>query len=140
VGLLNLVIGIGAKAGKFGIWLMRGTFTAAENSYVAAPEGVSFRDMLTESFRQGFLNYFTEFAIVGAPWGVDFRRITHPISCWYGDSDYITPASAAQRLQQLLPQTTVRIWPGAGHLLIFMHWDELIASLATKVEPCNVGY
>lgn len=138
VGLLNLVIGIGAKAGKFGIWLMRGTFTAAENSYVAAPEGVSFRDMLTESFRQGFLNYFTEFAIVGAPWGVDFRRITHPVSCWYGDSDYITPASAAQRLQQLLPQTTVRIWPGAGHLLIFMHWDELIASLATKAESCTV--
>jgi pimeloyl-ACP methyl ester carboxylesterase len=69
VALLNLVIGVGAKAGKFGIWLMRGTFTPAENQYAAAPAGQVFRDMLSESFRQGFLHYFTEFAIVGAPWG-----------------------------------------------------------------------
>lgn len=130
----NVVIGKGPKAGRFGIWLMRNTFTPAENIYAKAPEGQVFRDMLAESFRQGYHSYLQDLGLITVDWGVDVTPITHPITCWYGDADRITPPSAGEKIRQYLPQTTMRVFPGVGHLLIFMYWDELIAHLASEAH------
>jgi len=130
----NVVIGKGPKAGRFGIWLMRKTFTPTENVYAKAPEGQNFRDMLSESFRQGYHSYLQDLGLITVDWGVDVSPITHPITCWYGDADQITPPSAGEKIRQYLPQTTMRVFPGVGHLLIFMYWDELIAHLASEAH------
>ena len=130
----NVIIGKGPKAGRFGIWLMRNTFTPTENIYAKAPEGQVFRDMLAESFRQGYHSYLQDLGLITVDWGVDVSPITHPITCWYGDADRITPPSAGEKIRQYLPQTTMRVFPGVGHLLIFMYWDELIAHLASEAH------
>jgi pimeloyl-ACP methyl ester carboxylesterase len=126
----NRIIGKGAKAIPFGLWLMRNTFTDRENQYSRAPEGQVFRDMLAMSFHQGYHSYLQDLSLITADWGVDLHDIPHPAVCWYGDADKITPPAAGHKLHQYLPQLQMRVFPGVGHLLIFMYWDEVIAALA----------
>jgi pimeloyl-ACP methyl ester carboxylesterase len=125
-------IGTGAKAGDFGIKIMRNTFTAAENRYIDTPDGAVFRAMLAENFRQGYDGYLVDLGLVTKHWPITYERIQHPIYAWYGSDDRITPPTAATSLCAFLPQTAVTITPGAGHLLIFMAWDELVSRIANE--------
>jgi len=126
------LIGVGARAGDFGISVMRSTFTAAENSYIDTPDGAVFRHMLAENFRQGYDGYLVDLGLVTRHWPIAYERIHHPVHAWYGSDDRITPPTAALSIQSVLPQTTVSITPGAGHLMIFMAWDELVSRIANE--------
>jgi pimeloyl-ACP methyl ester carboxylesterase len=125
-------IGTGTKAAAFGIKMMRSAFTPAENSYIDTPDGAVFRAMLAESFRQGYDGYLVDLGLVTKHWPISYDRIHHPVHAWYGSDDRITPPTAAVSLQAVLPQTTVTITPGAGHLMIFMAWDELVSRIANE--------
>lgn len=129
-GISNVVVGKGAKAIPLGLWLMRNVFTTVENRYSRAPEGQVFRDMLAMSFHQGYHSYLQDLSLITGDWGIDLRGIPHPAVCWYGDADKITPPEAGEKLCSFLPQLRMRVFPGVGHLLIFMHWDEVIAGVA----------
>jgi pimeloyl-ACP methyl ester carboxylesterase len=131
----NLVIGKGEHAGRFGIWLMRNVFTPSENVFIRAPEGHIFRAMLAMSFAQGYHSYLEDLRIITQHWDIDMSRITHPVTCWYGDTDRITPPDAGHQLAVHLPQLQLRIFPGHGHLLIFREWEQLIAQIATEGHP-----
>lgn len=131
----NVVIGKGEHAGRFGMWLMRNVFIPSENEYAHAPAGQVFRDMLAMSFAQGYHSYLEDLHIITQHWDVDMTRITHPVTCCYGDSDRITPADAGKQLARHLPQVNMHIFPHHGHLLIFREWDRLITQLAHEVTP-----
>lgn len=126
----NVVIGKGEHAGRFGLWLMRNVFTPSENRYARAPEGQVFRDMLAMSFAQGYQSYLEDLRLITQHWDIDLSKITHPVTCWYGDSDRITPADAGRQLATHLPQVQLQIFPGHGHLLIFREWDHVITQIA----------
>ena len=126
----NVVIGKGAHAGRFGMWLMRNVFTPSENVYAHSPAGLVFREMLAMSFAQGYHSYLEDLRLITQHWDIDMQRITHPVTCWYGDSDRITPADAGRQLAMHLPQVQLHVFAGHGHLLIFREWDRLIAQLA----------
>lgn len=128
--IANVVIGKGAHAGRFGIWLMRNVFTPSENQFARAPEGHVFRAMLAMSFAQGYHSYLEDLHLITQHWDIDMTQITHPVTCWYGDTDRITPADAGKQLAGHLPQVVLHIFPGHGHLMIFREWDHLITQLA----------
>ena len=125
-------IGTGTKAATFGIKMMRSAFTPAENSFIDTPDGAVFRAMLAEHFRQGYDGYLVDLGLVTQHWPIAYERIHHPVHAWYGSDDRITPPTAAASLQAVLPQTTITITPGAGHLMIFMAWDELVSRIANE--------
>jgi pimeloyl-ACP methyl ester carboxylesterase len=131
-GISNVVVGKGAKAIPLGLWLMRNVFTPIENHYSRAPEGQVFRDMLAMSFHQGYHSYLQDLSLITGDWGIDMTDIPHPAVCWYGDADKITPPEAGDKLRNFIPQLRMRVFPGVGHLLIFMHWDEVIAGVANE--------
>ncbi len=131
-GTAAVLVGTGEKAGTFGIKMMRSAFTPAENSYIDSPDGTVFRAMLAEHFRQGYNGYLIDLGLVTQHWPIAYERIHHPIHAWYGSDDRITPPNAVESLQKILPQTTVTITPGAGHLMIFMAWDLLISRIANE--------
>ena len=131
-GVSARVIGTGDKAAAFGIGLMKNAFTPAEREYLGRPEAAVFRQTVAENFRQGYDGYLVDLGIVTREWPISYTQIHHPVSAWYGSADRITPPSAAKDLRAVLPQTTVSITPDAGHLMIFMAWDELITRIANE--------
>lgn len=128
----SVLIGKGERAATFGIKIMRTTFTAAENSFIDAADGVVFRTMLAENFRQGYDGYLVDMGLVTTHWPIAYEQIPHPVYAVYGSDDLITPPSVVQDLQAVLPQTTVSVIPDAGHLMIFTAWDDIISRIANE--------
>jgi pimeloyl-ACP methyl ester carboxylesterase len=56
-------------------------------------------------------------AMVAEDYAEDLGRIQCPVSLVWGDDDTAAPLADAERLAELLPNATLTVCPGAGHLL-----------------------
>jgi pimeloyl-ACP methyl ester carboxylesterase len=95
---------------------IRARFDAAKAETIArGPEGYA-RDL--------FLLYV-------APWGFRPEEITVPTRIWHGDEDAAVSPRIAEFFAETIPRSRLHLIPGAGHLLLWSHAEEILRSLSS---------
>ncbi len=82
-----------------------------------------------EAFRQGVRGTVHEAHICAQPWGFDPVTIKPPVRIWHGDQDTNVPVAMARYLAEVIPGSSLTIYPGEGHLIVPKHWPEILAAL-----------
>ena len=67
--------------------------------------------------------------MVSGRWGFDVRDITVPTQMWHGELDRIVPLKTARKMAEALQDCRLNIVPGAGHVLLFHCWREILCAV-----------
>ncbi len=89
---------------------------------------------LQEAMRQSLDGLVDDQIAIVSPWGFDLTEITIPISVWHGTLDDNVPVGHAYWFAEHIPNPTVHIEEGEGHLSISVHvidraLDEMLGQL-----------
>lgn len=83
----------------------------------------------TEATRNGIRGVVQETKVFVQPWGFSLGDIKVPVQIWQGTEDRNVPVAMGERLGRGIPNATVKILPGEGHMLSVTHWDEIVDDL-----------
>ena len=86
-----------------------------------------------ESVRHGERDMLLEQLLIARDWGFSVSEIAMPVRLWHGDLDNYVPLNMARDLQSKLPNANLTVVPGAGHMLLYRIWDEVISSLKEEI-------
>jgi pimeloyl-ACP methyl ester carboxylesterase len=86
----------------------------------------------SEAFRQGVRGTVHEVRICARPWGFDPADIKIPVRIWHGEQDTNAPVAMARRLAERIHGSDLTVYKGEGHLIVPMHWDEILAALLSS--------
>jgi pimeloyl-ACP methyl ester carboxylesterase len=65
-----------------------------------------------------------------SPWGFAPEEITVPTLIWHGDRDPAVPFAVAEFFADAIPRSSLTVYPGEGHLVLWPHAEEILESLA----------
>lgn len=129
--LITLPLTVAARVGKhapgFFLDLLGESLPTCDRAILSRPEvrTILVRD-LSEAFRNGPRGFLQDLQLEARPWKVPFQRISCPVALWHGLSDTIVPPTATEALAALIPHASVRIFPQAGHFLVYEIWRDLL--------------
>ena len=83
---------------------------------------------LREAFRQGALGYAQDIALLMRPSGFDLHRVEPRVQLWHGDADRVIPLHHSRYLASVLPNATLQVCPGEGHMLLWNHVAEILGA------------
>lgn len=83
---------------------------------------------LREAFRQGALGYAQDIALLTRPWGFDLERVEGRVQLWHGDVDRVIPLHHSRYLASVLPNATLQVCPGEGHMVLWNHVVEILGA------------
>jgi pimeloyl-ACP methyl ester carboxylesterase len=63
------------------------------------------------------------------PWDVELDDVRRPVHLWYGDDDPFCPAVVGPWLEQHLPDATLVLREGEGHMGVVEHREEVLTTL-----------
>lgn len=66
-------------------------------------------------------------------WGFDVSEIETPVYLWHGDDDLVVPLHHGERLASLIPDSTLSVVAGKGHLSMLDAAEEAIGLILTHV-------
>jgi pimeloyl-ACP methyl ester carboxylesterase len=99
-----------------------------------------------EAMRQGTEGCVQDYRIFGDPWGFALEEVHVPVDIWEGADDNTGPPGYRAFLKRHIPQATVNVVPGEGHLSLLPHQAPAIFSSllggdhnAESTERWNVG-
>jgi pimeloyl-ACP methyl ester carboxylesterase len=99
-----------------------------------------------EAMRQGTEGCVQDYRIFGDPWGFSLEEIHAPVDIWEGSDDNTGPPGYRAFLKRHIPQATIHVVPGEGHLSLLPHQAPAIFSLllggddnAESTARWNVG-
>jgi pimeloyl-ACP methyl ester carboxylesterase len=81
-----------------------------------------------EAMRQGTEGCVQDYRIFGDPWGFALEEIHAPVDIWEGAEDDTGPPGYRTFLKRHIPQATVTVVPGEGHLSLLPHQAPAIFS------------
>ena len=81
-----------------------------------------------EAMRQGTEGCVQDYRIFGDPWGFSLEEIRVPVDIWEGADDQTGPPGYRAFLKRHIPQATVTVVPGEGHLSLLPHQAPAIFS------------
>ena len=84
---------------------------------------------IQEAFHQGNAGCGWDNVAWIGEWDFDVGAVTCPVLLWYGDEDRMAPPEHGEWLAEHLPNATLTIRHGYGHLGIFEHLGEMFAKL-----------
>lgn len=84
----------------------------------------------SEGLRPGTSGPTIDLALFSRPWRVDLGQIRAPTRLWIGSRDCNVPLAAARALAQRIPHCVMTELPGAGHLWVSVHHDDVLAWVA----------
>lgn len=87
------------------------------------------KDML-EVMRNGTIGAEEDVRVVARPWGFSPADIRVPTYLWQGENDPNVTPRMGRYLAETIPNCHATFVPGAGHFLIFSHWDQIVAQVA----------
>jgi pimeloyl-ACP methyl ester carboxylesterase len=91
-----------------------------------------FRASLYETLARGPEGYAHDlFLLFVTPWGFTPEEITVPTLIWHGDRDPAVPLGVGEFFDRTIPSSSLHVLPGEGHLLLWSHAEEILASLAS---------
>ncbi len=86
---------------------------------------------MREGMRQGGSGAADDMRAVVMEWGFKLEAIKTKVFVWQGEADpNVTPAMG-RYLEARIPNCTATFVPGAGHLLLYTHWREIVQQLKT---------
>ena len=108
----------------------------ADKAVLARPE---IQRMLatdfSEALRQGPSGMLDDMsANHGRPWGFPLEEIETKVRLWYCEHDRSVPPAMGRYLSETIPNCDAKFIPGAGHLWILEHLDEVLTTLRSGVE------
>ena len=92
---------------------------------------------LREAFRQGALAYAQDIALLMRPWGFDLERVEPRVQLWHGDADRVIPLHHSRYLASVLPNATLQVCPGEGHMVLWNHVVEILGA-ASGTRPLRL--
>ncbi len=98
-----------------------------------------FREDFTEAVRPGSKGLTRDLRIGLRDWGFELAQIEMHVDVWHGEQDGSAPVELARYVVAELPDATGHYRADAGHLLIFDYWDEILSTLARRVERSGAG-
>ncbi|MFC4602343.1 alpha/beta fold hydrolase [Rhodococcus kronopolitis] len=72
-----------------------------------------------------------DYRAFGAPWGFEPEDVAVPVVIHHGTEDRLAPVAWADALGRRIPDATVTIYPGVGHLIGVTRAREILESLTT---------
>jgi pimeloyl-ACP methyl ester carboxylesterase len=96
-----------------------------------APDPKTALTFFLEAFRSGTVGVVEDYRVLASPWEFAPEDIGIPVHFWHGDADKMAALSDAQAIAQRMPSANFTVVPGAGHLLLMNHADEIFATLAS---------
>jgi pimeloyl-ACP methyl ester carboxylesterase len=85
-----------------------------------------------EVYRHGGRGHADDICTLGKPWDFMPEDIRQRVLLWHGEEDRNVPVAVARLMAEALPQCDPRFYDGAGHLLLFDHWVEILTGLAGR--------
>jgi pimeloyl-ACP methyl ester carboxylesterase len=82
-----------------------------------------------EAFRPGMKGMSWDVRLITQPWGFQLEDIRAPVHIWHGTADNQTSMRMAQYMAERIPNSRLIVYPDEGHMLLFPHWEEIIALL-----------
>jgi pimeloyl-ACP methyl ester carboxylesterase len=71
------------------------------------------------------------FLLFFSPWGFRPEDVAVPTEIWHGDADEAVSPRVAEFFAETIPDSRLHLVPGAGHLLLWSHTEEILRSLAS---------
>jgi pimeloyl-ACP methyl ester carboxylesterase len=63
------------------------------------------------------------------PWDIDLSQVCCPVHLWYGEDDLMVSPAHGQWLRDHVPDGTLTVRPGEGHLSIAEHLREILLAV-----------
>jgi pimeloyl-ACP methyl ester carboxylesterase len=103
----------------------------ADQAVMADPEvRARFEAATLETVERGPEGYARDlFLLYVAPWGFRPEEIEVPTQIWHGDADEAVSPRIAEFFAETITQSRLHMIPGAGHLILWSHAEEILASL-----------
>lgn len=78
-----------------------------------------------------------EVVLLTEPWGFEPEQVPTPTTLWHGEHDTVAPIVMAEVMRERLPNATLKVVPGAGHLLLRdpSLWRDVLEDLAPRAAP-----
>ena len=89
--------------------------------------------VMREGLRQGTEGCGWDNVAWVGPWLLDLSTVRVPTWLWYGAEDPLAPPVHGEWLATQLPDARLVVRPGEGHLGLYTHWDEMSATLTSRV-------
>jgi pimeloyl-ACP methyl ester carboxylesterase len=64
-----------------------------------------------------------------SPWGFAPEEISVPTLIWHGDRDPAVPLDIARFFARTIPNSTLEVLPGEGHLILWSHAEAILGAL-----------
>jgi pimeloyl-ACP methyl ester carboxylesterase len=87
-----------------------------------------FLDATRECFRQGSAGLVEDATLLYRDWGVDFARVTVPVSFWQGSDDRLVPAAINKPVADAIPGAKWHAVAGAGHCVMLGEVESILAT------------
>jgi pimeloyl-ACP methyl ester carboxylesterase len=84
--------------------------------------------LFVRAFRSGAKGVVDDYRVIAKPWGIELVH-SGPLTIFQGDADPMVPLRHAEALAERLPDATVVVWPGEGHLGTITHIEEILDTL-----------
>ncbi len=105
-------------------------FPEGDREVFAEPEMKDmFLDDIAHGATRGLHSLFFDILLFSKPWGFDLADIKVPIRFWQGDADPIVPVAHAERMAELVPDSTLEIRHAESHLGGLMIADDVLEVL-----------
>jgi pimeloyl-ACP methyl ester carboxylesterase len=103
----------------------------ADQTVMADPEvRARFESAKLETVARGPEGYAHDlFLLYVAPWGFRPEDIAAPTHIWHGDADEAVSPRIAEFFAETIPRSRLHMVPGAGHLVLWSHTEEILRSL-----------
>jgi pimeloyl-ACP methyl ester carboxylesterase len=90
--------------------------------------------LFTHAFLRGARGVFDDYSTLSGPWGFDVEEIAVPLPVWQGDADTMVPIAHAHALVERVPNASLTVFPGEGHLAPVTHVAEILDAFRTSAS------
>lgn len=79
--------------------------------------------------RRGEQGLALEVELCARDWGFDPAEVKQAVCFWHGESDRLVAPEGARKLAGQLPNSRFETVPGAGHYVLYSHWEAILAGM-----------
>lgn len=79
--------------------------------------------------RRGEHGLALEVELSARDWGFDPAEVRQAVCFWHGESDRLVAPEGARKLAGQLPNSRFETVPGAGHYVLYSHWEAILAGM-----------
>ena len=91
---------------------------------------ISRREMWDEIRSAGSDGIADELLSLTRAWGYHLQSIRVPVDVWWGEQDRFCNPVVGERMAEMIPQARPHRQAGAGHFLLYTHWEAILQALA----------